>query len=337
METLAQSTPAVVLNPIYGITVDDVDESDKNQCLDKSDKSPPQNYDQDRYRPDQVINDDYVAHVREISQVSDVMALVADSHDMYKFREDGDKTCVGRVDECFTKLGEFVRIWEIGNEVNGEWTDYPRGDTEDDDAFDKRLESELPTKSYQELDAIRRKVAKQITDAFHYIDDHGGQTALTFYYNQHLGKGCWSSDARGGNEYEMLTWANKYVTDQRMRDRLKYVFIRFYEDDCKISKHKKKQDAPGFADKLNKLAGIFKYAGLDFGEFGPQCKACKDSRTCCIDQQKEFIARYYKDYDKLIRPLVRNYVGGYFYWYFLQDMVPKEKQAMGKLKEVLGE
>lgn len=335
--TSEQQTSTPTPNPIYGITVEEIDES--------RDISDSINQINSHHRittrividPDQELTKEYIGHVEEISKVSDVMALIADSHDMYKFKEEGDKTYVARVEECFNKLGKLVRIWEIGNEVNGEWTDYPRSDAEDDDAFDKRLESELPTKSYQELDAIRRKVAKQITDAFHYIDNHGGQTALTFYYNQHLGKGCWPTNAPGGNEYEVLTWANKYITDQQMRDGLKYVFISFYEDDCKILKHKKEKDAPGFADNLNKLSRIFQNAGMGFGEFGPQCKGCKESRTCCVNQQKEFISRYYKNYDDLIRPLVPKYVEGYFYWYFLQDMVPKDKPALSKLKEVLGE
>jgi hypothetical protein len=336
-ETSRQNTPMLIPNPIYGITVEDVDESD--QISDSINQINRHHRITTRIviDPDQELSDEYVGHVREISEVSDVMALVADSHDMYKFKEEGDKTYVKRVEECFNKLGQYVKIWEIGNEVNGEWVDYPRGDAEKDDDFDARLERELPTKTYQELDAIRQKVANQIRDAYHFIDSKGKETALTFYYNEHLGKGCWSEDAKGGNEYEMLKWADKYVTDQQMKDGLKYVFISFYEDDCKILKHKKKDDAPGFADKLNKLAGIFKYAGVGFGEFGPQCHSCQDERLCCIDQQKEFIRRYYKDYDELIRPLAARYVGGYFYWYFLQDMVPKTKPALSKLKEVLGE
>ncbi len=288
--------------------------------------------------PEQDLSDEYVRHVEEISRVSDVMALVADSHDMYKFTDEGETSYVKRVEECFNKLGKYVKIWEIGNEVNGEWAAYPRAHTETDEEFDARLEKELPTKTYEELNAIRRKVAKQIGDAYHFINSKGGETALTFYYNDHLGKRCWPTDIKGGDEYEVLNWADKYITDQQMRDGLKYVFISFYQDDCKILKGKKKEDAQAFADNLNKLSGIFKNAGVGFGEIGPQCQFCVD-RVCrrCVNQQKDFISRYYKEYDELIRPKVPKYVGGYFYWYFLQDMVPKDKPALDKLKEVLGE
>ncbi|HEU0145171.1 MAG TPA: hypothetical protein VFQ47_10330 [Nitrososphaera sp.] len=335
VETSRQNTSMLIPNSIYGITVDDIDESDKiSDSINQINR---------RHRittrividPDQELSNEYVRHVEEISKASDVMALVADSHDMYKFKDEGDKTYVKRVEECFNKLSKYVKIWEIGNEVNGEWVDYARGEDETDKEFDARLGRELPTKTYQELDAIRGKVAKQIKDAYYFISSKGGETALTFYYNEHLGKRCWSNDAQGGNEYGMLKWAEKYVADQQMRDGLKYVFISFYQDDCKVLKGKKKVDAPGFADNLNKLAGIFKNAGVGFGEFAPQCHACEEDRICCVGQQKEFISRYYKDYDELIRPLVTKYAGGYFYWYFLQDMVPKDKPALAKLKEAL--
>jgi hypothetical protein len=142
----------------------------------------------------------------------------------------------------------------------------------------------------------------------------------------------------------MLTWVKEHFTDrhQKMRDDLKYVFISFYENtECKnLLTGNDSEDSKAFADVLNTLTGTFKNAGVgfgEFGEFGPECKyaeGCnygvkgkKLNRDCpqCIADQRKFIPRYYETYHAGIKPHVPKFIGGYFYWYFLQDMVPADK------------
>lgn len=284
--------------------------------------------------PEREITDKYVERFAKVRAVGPVMALVADSHDMYRFNDTDGKLYEQRLEECYTKLGRYVDIWEIGNEVNGEWTDYRRLENETDADFDKRLEAELKTGDPEKFKEIRDMVGKQIARAFHVINNKGGKTALTFYYNEHLGRTCLQDDVSFGREYEMFRWIDRHVTDQEMRDNLDYVFISFYEDDCKISTGKKKDDviadANGYTDTFNRLSKIFKKAGVGFGEFGPQCyyEGGRDSEAC-INDQAEFIERYYKKYNGLIK--TPKYVGGYFYWYGLQDMIPSSRPAVTDL------
>ena len=89
-------------------------------------------------------------------------------------------------------LSGKVDIWEIGNEVNGEWL----GKTPD--------------------------VVAKISGAYDIVKSKGAATELTLYYNQD----CWANTAN-----EMFTWTEANVP-ARMKSGLDYVLISYYEDDC---------------------------------------------------------------------------------------------------------
>ncbi len=61
---------------------------------------------------------DYLPSVRALSDKGDVMGLPVDSSAMSQFTT----AAIGaRIAEYLSTLGPYVRIWEIGNEVNGNW------------------------------------------------------------------------------------------------------------------------------------------------------------------------------------------------------------------------
>lgn len=326
---------------IYGITIEDTDKPQKLvDTLKKIRKKTGREvYTRIVIDPERDVSDDYVKKVAKLSEAGPLMALVGDSHDVYRFNDADGERYEQRVRECFGKLRRYVKIWEIGNEVNGEWVDYPRLEKEKDDDFDKRLERDMQAKDPDEFDKLRKLVGAQILRAFNFINREGGKTALTFWYNEHLGRKC-LSEAPFKEEYEMFGWIDKHVTDQFMRDNLDYVFISFYEEGCHVLSGKDgkgdddaavEADARGFTDSFNRLSATFKKADVGFGEFGPQCEKCRsrDDAACCVSAQPEFIERYYKKYSaKIDAP---KYVGGYFYWYGLQDMVPSNKPAVTNL------
>ena len=97
-----------------------------------------------------------------------------------------------RVTEYLNTLGSAVDIWEIGNEINGEWL----GDT--------------------------ASVTAKMSGAYDIVKSANKSAALTLYYN----KGCFEKA-----DHEMFTWAQANVP-ARMKSGLDYVFISFYEDDC---------------------------------------------------------------------------------------------------------
>lgn len=322
---------------IYGVTVDDANEAGAIRLVIDEINENMKHAITTRIviDPDQKIDQDYISNVRQISEISYVMALVADSHDMHKFNKEGKYA--KRIGECVKKLGSIVDIWEIGNEVNGEWAGWHE---KDDENATQDWENAGEAKRAER----RRLVFDRVREAYDIIEPTGKPVAVTFYYNDdQRGHHCWPKpeELSDGAKYEMLTWIKENFTDQyqKMRDGIKYVFISFYEDNgChNLLTGNNNEDSKAFADVLNTLSGTFKNASVGFGEFGPECKyadSCnygvkdkKPNRNCaeCIADQREFIPRYYETYNSGIRPRVPKFIGGYFYWYFLQDMVPVNK------------
>lgn len=61
---------------------------------------------------------DYVASISAISRVADVMGQPLDSSDMSRLGPAGVRA---RIDQYIAALGDTVSVWEVGNEVNGNW------------------------------------------------------------------------------------------------------------------------------------------------------------------------------------------------------------------------
>jgi hypothetical protein len=132
----------------------------------------------------------YLAVVRALRPVSYLMGELLDSSDesrisVAEYRE--------RVKTYLSLFGRNIDIWEIGNEVNGNWV------------------GRYPT--------VRDKLA----DAYKEVSAAGGRTALTLYYNV----GCHD----GAGELSPLAFSRKYVP-RVVRLGLGYVFLSYYEDDC---------------------------------------------------------------------------------------------------------
>lgn len=131
----------------------------------------------------------YTNAVNRIRPVSYIMGELLDSayvkqYSVQQYRQrttDYLNAFVGKVD-----------LWEIGNEINGEWL----GGTQD--------------------------VVLKMTGAYDLVKARGEKTALTLYYN----KNCWEKPA-----HEMFTWAQANIPNY-MKLGLDYVFISYYEDDC---------------------------------------------------------------------------------------------------------
>src|SRR5206468_55531 len=89
-------------------------------------------------------------------------------------------------------LGDVVDIWEIGNEINGEWL----GDTAD--------------------------VVAKTSAAYEATKARGKTTALTLYYNA----GCWNDAS-----HEMFEWSARNLPPA-IKQGIDYALISYYEDDC---------------------------------------------------------------------------------------------------------
>ncbi len=131
----------------------------------------------------------YVTAASRIHGVSYVMGEILDSYYMNQYSYE---QYVSRVNEYLGALSDYVDIWELGNEVNGEWC------------------------------GTIQSVTQKIWTAFKIAYGQNKKTEITLYYN----KNCWSN-----HNNEMFTWINNNMPP-KMRYLLDYVLVSYYEDDC---------------------------------------------------------------------------------------------------------
>jgi len=219
---------------------------------------------------------DYRDATVAIGKVSYVMGEIVDSFWMrcYTVPEYLDRT-----KDYVDTLSDVVDIWEIGNEINGDWT---FGGT-------RKCKPKASVKSTPASDIAAKMIA-----AYDYVKSKGKVAELTLYYN----KGCGEPDAN-----EMFTWAESNIPD-RMKQALDYVLVSYYEDDC----HGLQPDWPTVFQQLSKM---FPNSKIGMGECGAQ------KRRAPYEVKKQYVDRYYR-----MRIDLPNFVGGCFWWYFVQDMVP---------------
>ncbi len=133
-------------------------------------------------------------------------------------------------------LGNVVDIWEVGNEINGEWL------------FGKTQKC-LPKATVSSTS--QADVVTKMTQAYDYVKSQGRTAALTLYYN---------TPCRKPAANEMFTWVNAYVPD-RMKTGLDYVLVSYYEVDCRGYK-------PDWQSVFSQLEAIFPNSRLGISEFG---------------------------------------------------------------------
>ncbi|WP_316874543.1 hypothetical protein [Ralstonia edaphi] len=243
--------------PLYGVTVDAVDNMPAVvDALSHLSRTPTVRvvFDEGMDAPH------YVGPVAAIRDVAYVMGELVDSSTLKQYTTPQLRE---RAAAYLHALGSNVDVWEIGNEINGDWTGTTR------DVVDKTMA------------------------AYEVIKAGGGRTALTLYYNE----GCAEQPSRA-----MFDWVQRNLPP-RLRDGLDYVFISFYEDDCKIA-------PPDWNAVFARLGELFPHAALGFGEVGTRHAARKAA----------LVAHYYGL--AITHP---RFVGGYFWWYFRQDMVPRSR------------
>ncbi|HAZ14543.1 MAG: hypothetical protein A2X86_15540 [Bdellovibrionales bacterium GWA2_49_15] len=173
-------------DPLYGVTIDRTDKLSKIlDSLRRLSKRPTTRIVFDEF----VAAREYQDAASAIFNVSYVMGELLDSFYVNKYSvADYEK----RAQEYTSLLKDKVDLWEVGNEVNGEW-----------------------------LGATADVVAK-VTRAAKVVKQSGGRTAMTLYYNPN----CYEKPAN-----EMFTWAEANINAE-LKGLLDYVLVSYYEDDC---------------------------------------------------------------------------------------------------------
>jgi len=257
VDTPIATVPITSSSPVYGVTIDSIANLTETVTSLKSLSHKPTT---------RIVFDENVAasyYANAASQIHAVSFVMGEILDSFYMKSISTAAYAARTTEYMNALGNNVDIWEIGNEINGEWL----GDT--------------PT------------VVAKMNSAYNLVKANGKAAALTLYYNEE----CWADKSN-----EMFLWAQNNVS-AAMKQGLDYVWISYYEDDCNNLQ-------PDWPQVFQKLATMFPMAKIGFGEVG----------SIHADKKADYINRYYNM--NINHP---NYVGGYFWWYFSQDMVPMTK------------
>ncbi|RPI16505.1 MAG: T9SS C-terminal target domain-containing protein [Ignavibacteriae bacterium] len=139
------------VTPVYGVTIDGVNPiSDIKTSLSSLPKKLTTRIVFDEWVP----ATDYTNAVNQLSPVSFIMGEILDS---YYMKDYSVAQYTARVNEYLSVLGSKVDIWEVGNEINGEW--------------------------------LGSNTVEKMTAAYNIINNAGKNTALTLYYN----KNCWAN------------------------------------------------------------------------------------------------------------------------------------------------
>jgi hypothetical protein len=174
--------------PLYGVTADDLSGTARLAAgLRNLPEAPTTRLYFDTREPAGY----YAAAVTALRPVSYLMGELLDSSDEAGITAPAYRA---RVKSYLAAFGNKVDVWEIGNEVNGNWA------------------GSYPT------------VAAKLTGAYSDVAAAGKRSALTLYYNV----GCGDGPA----ELDPLAFSRSYVP-AAVRDGLGYVLLSYYEGDCR--------------------------------------------------------------------------------------------------------
>lgn len=291
----AKAQVEVLKTPVYGVTLDNLTKLDA--IVDSLTHLP--------YRPTvRVVFDagtparDYYGPLLRLHQVAYVMGEIMDSHDFPTTQADYR----ARTQALVSTLKNTVDVWEIANEINGEWL---RND---------------PSGSDSEVDSEETQIGQMVEAASSIVKSAGGKTAITLYYND---------DGNGGNCWEKpqdawKTWPTRFLP-RTVRLNTDYALFSYYPyRDCPGL-------SPSWESDFAALESIFPNAKVGFGEIGTS----KVDAPASI--QKNLITTYYPMVDSMTDP---RFIGGFFWWNYAEEMLPYStsgywqllRQTIGNLK-----
>lgn len=267
--------------------------------------------------------EDYLAATRKYAKIGNIMGCFLDSDEMGSLTIDQVRA---RAKNYIATMGDLVSVWEVGNEINGDWlgaSENPAENKKPKPSMNPQWLSRVPlAKSYEIYREV--KLAKK-------------KTALTLYFARDFAK---TGDEKGSDNkvgFDMMRWVRDQIPES-MREGLDYVLVSYYESENENGIMKK----PEMDAIFRELRSIFKNAKLGFGECGypnpdeetpsdpspkppptpsptPIPKPPKNNHIPADPKLRaELLKRYYS-----YRPpgSVSGYIGGCFYWNFGETMV----------------
>ncbi len=168
----------------------------------------------------------YAPALTQIHAVSDVMGELLDSSDE---RSTSTEAFQAHVQEYLAQLSGVVDIWEVGNEVNGNWT------------------------------GPYETVSAKLTEAYRDVAADHGASALTLYENAFGPEHC----GDGSAELTPVQFSEQRVP-REVAEGLDYVLLSYYPTQC----GGRMPDSQEVAAQLQELHALYPHAQLGFGEVG---------------------------------------------------------------------
>lgn len=179
--------------------------------------------------------------------------------------------------------GAQIDLWEIGNELNGAW-----------------------------VGASPAEINAKVQAAYDVVaGEYDRPTAITLNY--------WSTANCFAKPWE-ATLAFAQAMPAAVRAGTDYVMLSIYETACKPAQH---PSAAAIGDMLAALGTLFPNARLGIGETGAQGTEDGLPRDATLAKKRRIAAYYYGLDHELRARLGDRFVGGYFWWYYAEDAVPR--------------
>lgn len=223
----------------------------------------------------------YAEAIQTLSPHADVMGQIVDSTQMSELSAE---QIAARTQAFVDAFKDQVAIWEVGNEVNGEWVG-------------------------PSPEAIWAKV----TAANTVVKAAGEPSAVTFNYWS--GPDCYAQPWEVGE-----TFAD--AAPAELRDQVDYALLSVYETACDPPQQ---PSAAQLAAELTMLGEHFPKAKLGIGEIGAQGTEDGLDEDPTTEQKRTIAQRYMSMDPELSATLGDRFIGGWFWWYFVDDAVPKGK------------
>jgi len=231
---------------------------------------------------DRVAPNCYASSVTTLDRYGYTMGELIDSSDMKRYSLASVRK---RVSAYLTNLGSSIDLWEIGNEVNGEWL------------------SSVRCPSRRECAAQARDVVSKVIAMYDAVTAAGYATEMTLYYEppQTVTPG-----------YDMLAWERTYIP-KSMHSGLRYILVSYYEgSNAGVRPTQAQWDVI-----FKQLAADFPNAKVGFGEIGLN----KPIGAATLARA----TRIFTYYQTLSFPDVPSYTRAGFWWNAAEDLVPSTK------------
>ncbi|MDO4787784.1 MAG: hypothetical protein Q4A19_01330 [Johnsonella sp.] len=139
-------------------------------------------------------------------------------------------------------------------------------------------------------------IIDKVSEANAFIRSKGGRTALTLYYTN-------------PEEEDMFEWISEYFPDE-LYEEVDYVLLSYYEEDNEGYE-------PEWEQVFSSLEKVFPGAKLGIGECG------NTAEDASVSDKIERARSYY-----MMESHSENFIGGYFWWNWVQDCVPHQNNKV---------